>query len=137
MKVLCDTNVILDFLMRRQPWFDEAKTILQAHRDGRLELHVTATTLTDVYYISRRHGGRETAWRAVRGCLRRLTVIEVGQHELQDAVSRYGHDFEDDLQMACAVSCGLDLIVTRDTQGFHGSPLPAVSPTELLAKFSE
>ncbi len=45
-----------------------------------------------------------------------------------------GADFEDNLQIACAVEARLDAIVTRDTKGFAGSPVPALSPAELLAR---
>jgi predicted nucleic acid-binding protein len=53
-RVLVDTNVILDALLERQPWVAEAATIWQANLTGEVAAHMTATSLTDVFYIGRR-----------------------------------------------------------------------------------
>jgi hypothetical protein len=56
-------------------------------------------------------------------------------HELLDGADRReGSDFEDNLQVECAVAAGLDAIVTRDSAGFEGSPIPVLTPTELIAR---
>ena len=61
MKVLLDTNVILDVLLRQGQWLAEAEVVWQASTDGRLESCATASSLTDIYYISpsphRKRGG--------------------------------------------------------------------------------
>ncbi len=62
---LLDTNVILDALLDRTPWNIQANAIWQAQLDKQFVAYVTATTLTDIFYISRRYGGLEKAWRLV------------------------------------------------------------------------
>ena len=77
-RVLLDTNVILDALLERQPWAADARLIWAAHLEGRLAAHVTATSLTDIFYVARRCTGSLKAWQAVRICLDQLYVIPVG-----------------------------------------------------------
>ena len=133
-RVLLDTNVVLDALLDRQPWNVEARAIWQAHLDDQIAAHVTATAVTDVFYVARRHAGRDQAWRAVRACLDQLYLVAVGATELQAAATLGGRDFEDGLQIACAAAARLDAIVTRDPAGFEGSTVEPVEPAELLSR---
>jgi predicted nucleic acid-binding protein len=134
MNVLLDTNIVLDVLLERAEWLAEAEIIWNASSDGRLCSHVTASSVTDVYYISRRLVGSERARQAVRRCLDRLLIIRVGGERLEDAFAMAGADFEDDLQIACARAEGLDAIVTRNPSDFAGSPIPGLTPAELIAR---
>ncbi len=135
-RVLLDTNVGLDALLDRQPWNVQARAIWQAHLDNRIAAHITATAVTDVFYVARRHAGREQAWRAIRACLDQLYLIAVGATELQAAATLGGRDFEDGLQIACAAAARLDVIVTRDPAGFVGSTVEAIEPAELLSRLA-
>lgn len=134
MKVLLDTNVVLDVLLKRAPWLDDAEEIWQAGSDGRLECHVGASALTDIYYISRRMVGPDSARDVVRECLDSLEILPVDKLTLEDAHSLAGSDFEDALQIASAVRNGVDAIVTRDSSGFGSSPVEVLSPPELVAR---
>ena len=132
-RALFDTNVILDALLDRQPWNADAKALWQAHVNNQLAAHVTATSLTDIFYISRRHAGRDRAWQAIQACLDQLYAISVGFNELQVATTLGGSDFEDNLQIACAMTAQLDVIVTRDPSGFATSSIPILTPQQMLA----
>lgn len=55
MRVLIDTNVLLDFLLQRELFFQDAERLFQAIDSGQILGYVTATTLTDIFYIARRH----------------------------------------------------------------------------------
>ena len=134
MKVLLDTNVILDFLLERDPWRTEAEAVVRAVADGRLQAHASASCVTDIFYISRRVVGAEQARRVVRTCLDLLQIVGVTRELLVAADRRSGGDFEDDLQVECAIAAGLDAIVTRDPKGFASSPVAALTPAELIAR---
>ena len=134
---LLDTNVILDALLERSPWETDAGAIMQADLDGQFVAYVTATSLTDIFYVTRRQAGRERAWELVQATLNQLSIISVGGDELEAAVMLQGNDFEDNLQIACAMSLQLDFIVTRDSSGFTGSPMPVLTPQQLLSRLSE
>lgn len=134
---LLDTNVILDALLERSPWETDAGAIMQADLDGQFVAYVTATSLTDIFYVTRRQAGRERAWELVQATLNQLSIISVGGDELEAAVMLQGNDFEDNLQIACAMSLQLDFIITRDSSGFTGSPMPVLTPQQLLSRLSE
>jgi len=134
MRVLLDTNVVLDVLLNRLPWEAEAAAILQAARDSNLTTAVTSLSIANVFYVGRRHVGLEQAWRVVRECLNTLEILPVDAATLEAAVSLPGKDLEDSIQIAAAIQSGVDAIVTRDPAGFTVSPVPVLTPPELLAK---
>ncbi len=95
--------------------------------------HLIATGVTNIFYISRRIIGTEKARAGVRICLATFEITPVGRDELKQAEAMAGSDLEDNVSLAFALSAGLDAIVTRDKTGFVESPLPVLSPAELLA----
>ena len=133
MRILLDTNVILDLMLEREPWRVEAEAIAQAGTDGALHAHVGASSITDIFYISRKLVGARKARQVVRNCLDNLQVVSVTRDLLDAAERRDGSDFEDDLQIECATGVGLDAIVTRNPEDFSRSPIPVLTPPELLA----
>lgn len=132
MRVLLDTNVILDALLQRMPWRVEAEQILNAAAAGRLGCATTSLSLATLFYVGRRMLGATQARMAVRDCLNAFHVLAVDAQTLIDADAFPGADFEDNIQIAAAVQAGLDAIVTRDPVGFAGSPLTIYSPSDLL-----
>ncbi len=134
--VLLDTNVVLDVLLDRKPWNSQSRAVWQAHLENRIAAYITATTITDIFYVARRHAGRDRAWHAIHACLDQLYLIAVGATELQTAATLAGRDFEDCLQIACATVANLDVIVTRDPPGFTNSEVEAIEPAELLNRLA-
>lgn len=134
MRVLLDTNVLLDVLLRRGQWVAEADAIWQANTAQRLTACVTASSLTDVYYISRRLISEPVAQSAVRQCLDHLELLAVDREVLEEAYGLAAADFEDGVQIASAVRNALDAIITRDPSGFADSPIEVLSPTELATR---
>jgi predicted nucleic acid-binding protein len=134
MKVLLDTNVVLDLMLKREPWLAAAQGIWQANRDGRLEGCLTGSSLTDLYYIIRRIAGVAIARRGVRECLDAFGILPTDEVVLDLAYSLENNDFEDAVQIVTAEREHLDAIITRDAKGFAGSPVPALSPMDLVSR---
>ena len=136
MRVLLDTNVLLDVLLNRSPWVTASRTIWDAHDQGGLTGYIAASTLTDIFYIARRPTDRQIALAAVRLCLATFEICAVDQQILLQAVALPGNDFEDNLQIACATMTGLDGIVSRDKNGFRAATIPIFTPVELIAQLN-
>lgn len=134
MNVLLDTNIVLDVLLNRHPWVTEASAIWAACDQGRLNGYVSASTITDIFYIARRASGLPTAHTAVRICLETFDVCAVSRQTLEQALALAGHDFEDNVQIACALLDGLDALVSRDKAGFAEASLPVLMPADLLSQ---
>ncbi len=136
MKVLLDLNVVLDVVLNREPWVADAKQIWNSHQSGVIDGFLAATELTNLFYIVRRTAGEPAARTAVRACLVTFHIEPVGQTTLEEADRQPGLDFEDNVCIACAIAAEIDCIVTRDPAGFVDSPVPAVSPMELMARLA-
>lgn len=137
MKVLVDTNIILDFLLEREPFFTDADTLIQTIRADQIQGYLTATTLTDIFYIARKPKGVQIAKQYISDLLALMRICPVNRRILNVAISSNLPDFEDAVQLACAMALNLDAIVTRDTQGFAGATLPILSAGEVLQLLSQ
>lgn len=136
MRVLLDTNVILDALLQRVPWHIEADAILRAAAGGQLACAATSLSLANVFYVVRRVEGAGKARVAVRICLQAFDILAVDAQTVSSADALPGADFEDNLQIAAAVQAKTDAIVTRDPAGFAASPIPVLTPAGLLQQIS-
>jgi predicted nucleic acid-binding protein len=137
MKVLVDTNIVLDFLLQREPFFQEAKLLFQAIASGQVVGYITATTITDIFYIAQKQTKNiEQARQAVSLVLTGMEVCPVNRVVLELAFDSGFTDFEDAVQIQCAVDQGLDAILTRDKKGFLESSVPVLSVTTLLQQLS-
>ncbi|MCP5098126.1 MAG: PIN domain-containing protein [Chloroflexi bacterium] len=136
MKILLDTNIVLDVLLKRSPWIINAQIIWQANDLNQLTGYLTATTITDIFYIARRGHGVEIADRAVDSCLKAFEICPVTRSALLLARTFPGQDFEDNLQMACAAIASLDGIVTRNPKDFSHSSILVLSPEQVVQKIN-
>jgi predicted nucleic acid-binding protein len=130
MRLLLDTNVILDVLLRREPWRADAEAVWRANDERHIAGCLTAMTLTDIFYVARRSSDLATARQAVQLCLDEFEIVPVRRHDLERALQLSGPDYEDNLQIACAEAVAADAIVTRDQDNYQGSTIPIWSPAE-------
>jgi predicted nucleic acid-binding protein len=137
MRVLVDTNIILDDFLEREPFVEDAAALMEAIEFERIVGYVTATTLTNIFYIARRQTRRiELARQAVSETLRLMEVCLVDRAILEAAFASNLRDFEDAVQLACAIASRLDAIITRNAQDFASATLPILSASELLESLS-
>ncbi|MEZ5308253.1 MAG: PIN domain-containing protein [Pyrinomonadaceae bacterium] len=132
MRILVDSNVVLDVLLQRDPWHKEAALLWQAVDDGRLKAYMPASAVTDIFYVSRRLSDLVRARQAVQICLDAFNIGTVDRFVLERAQALGGSDFEDNVQIACAEAIDLDAIVTRNSRDFQGSMISVLSPKECL-----
>jgi predicted nucleic acid-binding protein len=134
MKVLLDLNVLLDLFLKRRPWVNDAAAIWTAHQDGRITAGVAASSLPTLYYIIRKGVDRATAHDSVRDCVNGTAIWKVDAATIGLAFQQTGPDFEDNVQLACAIEAKADAIITRDPADFVGSPIPILSPADFVAR---
>jgi predicted nucleic acid-binding protein len=135
MKLLIDTNVILDALMEREPWAKSAQAILLAVAEEKVEGCITASTVTDIYYILKKTlGDKERVKLVLLGLFASITVLDVTGADCEKAFELSMPDYEDALLAYCGKRHKADLIVTRNPKHFAGAPVKAISPDETLQK---
>jgi len=130
--ILLDTNVILDFAMKRGEYYAPAREIMNEIADGRLIGHVSASQITDIYYFLEKQFDHKEAIRVLVVLLESIRIIGVDEKTINTAIESEMDDFEDAVQSAAAHSCYVDIVVTRDKTGFHNSTLRVYSPEEFL-----
>jgi len=133
MRILVDTNIVLDVLLQRSPFLDDSRRIWEAADEGVFDACIASFTVPTIHYICRRQAGQEAADRAVDLCLAAFEVAALYRECVLAARRMAGGDFEDNLQIATAITDFMQGIVTRDPQDFAGSPIRVYSPAELLA----
>lgn len=135
MRVLLDTNVVLDLILEREPFVREAATLWELHQQNKLDAHISPITLVNVFYITRKIKDREIARRAVAKLTQGLLICSTGAQVLQNALTLSFDDYEDAVQHAAATHAGLEAIITRDPSDYAAATLPVSTPTDFLQNF--
>ncbi len=132
MRVLFDTNVVLDVLLNRQPHAMAAAQLMAYVEQRRLQGLVAATSVTTIHYLATRAVGSAGAKRHVEALLSLFDVAAVDRKVLSDALPLSFPDYEDAVVHEAARHAGATGIVTRDQEGFVKATLPIYRPDELL-----
>lgn len=133
MKILIDTNVIIDNFVIREPFNENANKIFTMVIEDRITGYISTSSITDVYYILHKTFSDKESRRIVEILLNLLQVIEVTKNDCFAALVSPVSDFEDALVTVCADKVDIDFIVTRDNE-FLKIP-KAISPNDFLEKF--
>ena len=133
MRVLVDTNVVLDVLLDRRPFTDAAAQVFALVEESKIEGLLCATTITTVDYLL----GQALAPEKARGALQRLLglfeIAPVNRSVLEHALRSGITDFEDAVLEQAGLLAGVDAITTRNVGDFRKSKVTVFDPTELLA----
>jgi len=133
MKILLDSNIAIDAVLKREPFYNLAVKVIGLSQGG-IGLFISASTITDIYYIVRKStGNKETAMTLIKDLLENIDIAAVTGNEIRQAISLDWGDFEDAVQYAAGETIAVDYIVTRNKSDFASSVLPVVSPDEFLA----
>lgn len=135
MKILVDTNVLMDILLKREPFFEESlKAVELAIRSAPDEetIFVSATAITDIFYIANRNlKDKSKSKDLVKDLLTFASVASVTDSEIQLALKSNFKDFEDAVVDSVGQSVHVDAILTRNEKHFVKSSLKILTPIEL------
>lgn len=132
MRVLLDTDVILDVIEARMPFTVEAAELLDLNEQGTFEAHISALTPLNVFYIARKARSSSGLREAVKELLQAVKVCPLDDSVLNAAFALPFSDYEDAVQHCCATAAGLDAIVTRNVRDYKNATLPVFTPAEFL-----
>jgi len=132
LRILFDTNVILDVLLLRQPYEVEATKLVASVERSEINCVLCANSITTIYYLINKAVGREIAINSVNSLTMMFDVVPVNKIVLQNALKSKFLDFEDAVLKESAVNSGVDGIVTRNPKDFKSSTLPIYNPKELI-----
>lgn len=132
LKVLFDTNVVLDLLLDRKPFSTAAARLLSEAEAGRLTGCVCATTITTIHYLASKVLGAKKAREDIGRLLSFLEVAAVNRPVIESALGGKMADFEDSVLAEAAKQVGANALVTRNARDFKKAGIPVHSPEELL-----
>jgi len=132
-KVLFDTNVILDLLLDREPFVEHALYLFAKVERSEITGFLCATTVTTIHYLIGKALGAKEASRHVKTLLSLFEIAPVNRSVLEEALEVGFADFEDAVLCASALKVRADAIVTRDLSGFKRAKTPIYTPDELVS----
>ncbi|MCD6376065.1 MAG: PIN domain-containing protein [Caldisericaceae bacterium] len=132
MKVLFDTNVILDVLLDREPFSEAAIQLLSMVERSEIIGFVCSTTITTIHYLTAKVLGRQAATQHICSLLSMFEISPVNRVVLEQALRLNFNDFEDAVLYASAFHTGVEYIVTRNVSDFKQSELPVFTPVEFI-----
>ncbi|MFN9553358.1 MAG: type II toxin-antitoxin system VapC family toxin [Dolichospermum sp.] len=136
MKVLLDTNIIIDIALERQPYFTNSETVLAFVEQGQIEGYISASTISDLYYLIRKQKGRDLTIEFLQEILTFCQIATVNQAASILAFTTTFQDFEDSIQYSTAVVNKLDAIITRNPQDFPIITPRIITPEQLIAELT-
>jgi len=131
-RVLFDTDINLDYVLERRPFFVEAEKIFLELAQNKFEAYIADITAINIYYIGRKEKGRDATLKELEKLLKLVKICPADSIILQKAISSPISDYEDAVQHECAVAENLDAIVTRNTKDFISSSIKVYSPVDFL-----
>ena len=131
-QVLLDSNVIVDYALKRPGFVENANRIFEIIEEKTIAGCVSASAVTDVYYIVESKTNPDYAWEMMEYIYQTLRILPVIRKTIRGALDSGMDDFEDAVQAAAAQDCEIDIVVTRDKAGFLDSGLQTYSPEEFL-----
>lgn len=133
-RLLIDTNIILDIALKRDPHFEDSSRVFELLDKKQFIGYITASTVTDIYYISRKEKGRTIAIEFISNLIEIVDVLSVDKNIIVKALKSNILDFEDAVQVSAAKYNEIEIIITRNKSDFLNANLEILTPKEFIDK---
>ena len=134
MKVLLDTNVVLDVLLKREPFYQDSFVIFKLEDQERIDGWLSAASITDIFYLLRKDRQNVIeVYKIIDELTALFTVAPVTAVTISGALSLRWKDFEDAVQFMAARESGAEFIITRNKDDYESSEIPCMSPADFIA----
>ena len=138
MKVFLDTNILIDYLSRREPFFEPAALLFQLGRNKKCQLYVASLSFATASFILQSH--YKTTHKAIRELFNIIThmcfITAIDSRTIAEAITSDLEDYEDAMQYSAAKHASVDVIITRNTKDFLNASIPVQTPTEFIELYS-
>jgi predicted nucleic acid-binding protein len=134
--VLIDTNIVIDVAQEREPFLLKSEQVMILAAQGRFNAYVSASTVSDIYYLTRRAKGHEWAISFLRNLFTFCQIATVDRRVIEQALASDWRDFEDAIQWATALQSNCEAIVTRNLQDYPVATPQILMPEHLIDLFT-
>lgn len=135
--VLLDTNIILDIALERREFFEKSKDLLSLVNKSGFSAYVTATTVTDIYYVLKKSRGHDSTISFLKNLFDFIDISGVDKITILNAMNSEFTDFEDAVQSFSAAQIGIKIIVTRNTSDFKKSKMQVFTPSAFIKHYEK
>jgi predicted nucleic acid-binding protein len=135
-KILIDTNIIIDNALEREPFWNASEQVLSLIEKGTIAGYISASTFSDLYYIIRKARGRDWTLTYLKQLITFCQIATVNQAAIIMAFTTNFQDFEDSIQYSTSVVNKLDAIITRNPQDFPIVTPRIITPEQLIAELT-
>jgi len=132
MKVLFDTNIIIDVLLDRKPFSEHASYLMSRVERSEINGFLCATTVTTIHYLLSKYLDKEKAIDSINSIMALFEIASVNRLVIENALKSKFSDFEDSVLHESARHAGVEYIITRNIKDFKKSKIPAYTATEFL-----
>ena len=132
MKVLIDTNIILDVLCKRPAFYEDSAKIFKLCEVKKISGVISALSIPNIMYILRKELDADKTREILDSLMLKFSVADLKADDLKKAADMRFKDYEDAIQSACATRIKANYIVTRNIKDFSESKVTAIKPAELL-----
>jgi len=133
MKVLLDTNIVMDIIEKREPFYKDSIAVLKRIFAINAECYFSASSAKDVFYLVKRHTGDVNQAKSALVAISNFAIFsDTTKQDVQEALLSNIIDFEDAVIVAGAIRDNLDFVITRNVKDFTNSVIPAITPADFL-----
>lgn len=132
--VFVDTNIIIDLLAKREPFYKDAQGLFTLSDKKDIKLYISSLSFANTYYSISKHHKDVDARKYLRKFKVLVTVLPLEDKAIELALASDFKDFEDGLQYFVAMDNGANIILTRNTKDFKNSKIPVMTAGEYLKK---
>lgn len=137
MKVFVDTNILLDFLCKREPFREDAEKLFLLGIRHKVDIILCGLSIVNTIYTSKKYGvTREQCVSSLKGLLTFCDISNIDKHTLQNALGSDWKDLEDAVQFFSVKGNDIDFIITRDKKGFSDSTIPVLDTSSFVRSFN-
>ncbi len=132
MKVLIDTNIILDVLCKRQEFYEDSAKVFKLCEVKKISGVISALSIPNLVYIMRKELDKERIGEILKNLSLIFLITDLKVDDLKKAADMDFKDYEDAVQIACATRIKANYIITRNIKDFTKSKVTAIKPAELF-----
>lgn len=138
MKILVETNVIIDALTSREPWNESVEKIFLMSANHIMDMYITASAATDIYYLVRKYLHNTEQSKQIMGKLYSLAnILDVTEKDCVDALASPLSDYEDAVVERVAERACMDYIVTRNIKDYEHANVKIILPDNFITLMEE
>lgn len=133
MKLVIDTNVIIDVFEKRDQFYESSRKVLELCQSGKIQGFITSKTLCDIFYLLHSYlHDKDMTYKACDNVLKIFKVLGVSSNDTYIAYEKRTTDFEDCLLAQCAISNKCNGIVTRNVKDFKNFDISVYTPEDIV-----